>query len=248
MPDLNFEVVGAEAPAFAAVPLLVFKLHVTNENAEEHIHSVSLRCQIQISATRRRYHPDEQERLLEIFGEPRRWRETLRPLLWTHASAVVPPFTGSTIIDLPIACTYDFEVVGTRYFAALADGEIPLIFLFSGTIFYEGEQDHLQVGQISWSKEAGYRLPVAVWREVIERYYPNTNWIRLHRDTFDQLYRYKVAHGFPTWEQTFEHLLKMGAQGAKQLAGGAEVSPDFSPFSTGVSLGDAKEHGKEARS
>jgi hypothetical protein len=215
MPDLNFEVVGAEAPAFAAVPLLVFKLHVANADEQEHIHSVSLRCQIQITATRRRYSPDEQARLLEIFGEPQRWRETLRPLLWTHASAVVPPFTGSAIVDLPVACTYDFEVVGTKYFAALENGEIPLTFLFSGTIFYEGEQGNLQVAQISWSREASYRLPVAVWREVMERYYPNTNWIRLHKDTFDQLYRYKAVHGFPTWEQTLEHLLAASGKEAR---------------------------------
>jgi hypothetical protein len=212
MPDLNFEVVGAEAPAFAAVPTLIFKLRIDNAIEQERIFTVALRCQIQINVTRRRYSPEAQERLLEVFGEPKRWGETLRPLLWTHTSTVVPQFSGSTIVDLPIPCTYDFEVVGTKYFDALGEGEIPLTFLFSGTIFYEGESGNLQVGQISWSKEAVYRLPVALWQEMIQRYYPNSAWIRLHKDVFDQLYQYKATHSLPTWEEVVVHLLQASGE------------------------------------
>ena len=212
MPDLNFEVVGAEAPAFAAVPTLIFKLSIDSAIEQERIFTVALRCQIQINVTRRRYNPEAQERLLEVFGEPKRWGETLRPLLWTHTSTVVPQFSGSTIVDLPVPCTYDFEVVGTKYFDALREGEIPLTFLFSGTIFYEGEADNLQVGQISWSKEAAYRLPVALWQEMIQRYYPNSAWIRLHKDVFDQLYRYKATHSLPTWEEVVVHLLQASGE------------------------------------
>ena len=212
MPDLNFEVVGAEAPAFAAVPTLIFKLRIDNAIEQERIFSVALRCQIQINATRRRYSPEAQARLLEVFGEPKRWGETLRPLLWTHTSTVVPEFSGSTIVDLPILCTYDFEVVGTKYFDALGDGEIPLTFLFSGTFFYEGEQGNLQVGQISWSKEAAYRLPVVHWQEMIQHYYPNSAWIRLHKDAFDQLYQYKATHSLPTWEEVVLHLLQASGE------------------------------------
>jgi hypothetical protein len=208
MPDLNFEVVGSEAPAFAAVPTLIFKLRIDNAIEQERIFSVALRCQIQINVTRRRYSPEAQARLLEVFGEPKRWGETLRPLLWTHTSTVVPEFSGSTIVDLPVSCTYDFEVVGTKYFDALGEGEIPLTFLFSGTFFYEGETDNLQVGQISWSKEATYRLPVVVWQEMIERYYPNSAWIRVQKDVFDQLYQYKATRSLPTWEEVFVQLLQ----------------------------------------
>ena len=208
MPDLNFEVVGAEAPAFAAVPTLIFKLRIDNAIDQERIFTITLRCQIQINVTRRRYSPEAQARLLEVFGEPKRWGETLRPLLWTHTSTVVPQFSGSTIIDLPVSCTYDFEVAGTKYFDALEDGEIPLTFLFSGTMFYEDESDKLQVGQISWSKEAIYRLPVALWREMIQRYFPNSAWIRLHKDVFDQLYQYKATHSLPTWEEVVVRLLQ----------------------------------------
>jgi hypothetical protein len=212
MPDLNFEVVGAAAPAFAAVPTLIFKLRIDNAMDQERIFTITLRCQIQINVTRRHYSTEAQARLLEVFGEPKRWGETLRPLLWAHTSTVVPQFSGSTIVDLPVLCTYDFEVAGTKYFDALEDGEIPLTFLFSGTIFYEDETDKLQVGQISWSKEATYRLPVALWQEMIQRYYPNSAWIRLHKDVFDQLYQYKATHGLPTWEEVIVQLLNTSSE------------------------------------
>jgi hypothetical protein len=208
MPDLNFEIVGAEVPAFAAVPTLIFKLRITNANEQENIHNIALRSQIQISVTRRRYSAEAQAQLVEVFGEPERWGETLRPLLWTHANVTVPQFSGSVTVDIPIACTYDFEVVAAKYFHALGDGEIPLMFLFSGTIFYEGSAGNLQVGQISWSKEATYRFPVALWQEMMARYYPNSAYIRLHRDVFDRLYQYKAAHGLPTWEDAITLLLQ----------------------------------------
>jgi Family of unknown function (DUF6084) len=212
MPDLSFEVLGAEAPAFAAVPTLIFKLRIDNAVEQERIHTVSLRCQIQINVTRRRYSAEAQARLLEVFGEPKRWGETLRPLLWTHANAVVPSFSGSVTIDLPVPCTYDFEVVGTKYFNAVGDGEIPLTFLFSGTIFYEGTGGNLQVGQISWSKEATFRLPVVLWQAMMERYYPNSAWIRLHKDVFDRLYQYKATHGLLTWDEVLVQLLRASGE------------------------------------
>jgi hypothetical protein len=208
MPDLSFEVIEAQIPPYAAVPTLVFKLRITNGIAGECIHSISLRSQIQIAVTRRRYSPAAQERLVELFGEPQRWGETLHPLLWMHASAVVPQFEGILVADLPVACTYDFEVASTKYFDALEDGEIPLTFLFSGTVFYEGEDGNLRVGQIPWSNEAAYRLPVATWKAMIARYYPNSAWIRLHKDVFDRLAHYKIAHGLPTWEDAITRLLQ----------------------------------------
>jgi hypothetical protein len=214
MPDLNFELVGVEAPGFAAVPTIIFKLRIDNTIEQERIHSGILRCQVQINVTRRRYSPEAQAQLLEVFGEPKRWGETLRSLLWTHTSTVIPQFTGSVTVDLPIVCTYDFDVVSTKYFNALGDGEIPLAFLFSGTIFYEGKGGNLQVGQVSWSKEASYRLPVTLWQEMMEHYYPNTAWIRLHKDVFDQLNQYKTAQGLPTWDEVVVRLLQESGEEA----------------------------------
>ena len=207
MPDLNFQVESAEALPFAAAPLLIFKLRVTNADAGEPIQTVALRCQIQIEPTRRRYDSQEQERLLDLFGEPERWGQTLRTMLWTHASIVVTPFTGSTVVDLPVPCTFDFNVGAAKYFAGLEDGEVPLCLLFSGTIFYETDDGTLQVAQISWEKETKYRLPVRVWREMMDHYYPNSAWLCLRRDVFDRLYQHKMRRGIPTWEQTIESLL-----------------------------------------
>lgn len=224
MPDLSFEVIGAEVPPFAAVPTLIFKLRIANAPTEGHIHSISLRSQIQIAVNRRRYSPAAQARLLELFGEPQRWGDTLRPLLWTHSSTVIPQFSGSVVADLPISCTYDFEIAATKYFDALENGEIPLNFLFSGTIFYEGEEGNLQVGQIPWSKEAFYRLPVATWKEMVARYYPNSAWIRLHKDVFDRLYQYKAMHGLPTWEDVVTRLLQVSSQSTNALRATAAPS------------------------
>ena len=116
MPDLRFSVASAEPVPFAATPLLALKLRVESVNPEETIHSIALRAQIQIEAARRRYSSAEQEKLLDLFGEPDRWSRTLRSMLWTHADLVIPAFTGSTIADLQIPCTFDFNVAATKYF------------------------------------------------------------------------------------------------------------------------------------
>ena len=211
MLDLNFTVEGAEQQPHSAAPLLVFKLRIAETIANEEpttIPAIALRCQIRIEPTRRRYAPAEQEQLLDLFGEPQRWGQTLRSALWTHASVVVPPFTGSTVVDLPVPCSFDFNVAATKYFHALEDGEVPLCLLFSGTIFYTAEDGYLQVSQIPWEKEANFRLPVSVWKDMIDLYYPNSAWLCLGRDAFDRLYRWKCSRGIPTWEQAIETLLE----------------------------------------
>jgi hypothetical protein len=206
MPDLDFAVDGAEAVTFAVAPTLALKLHIT-DSGEEPVHAVMLDCQVRIEAPRRRYVPAERERLGDLFGDPSRWSQTLRSLLWTHASVNVPPFAGSVLVDLRLPCTYDFNVQVTKYFDSLEDGEVPLTLLFSGSVFFAGPGGALQVERVSWSKEASYRLPVRVWREVIDHYYPNTAWLNLHKDVFDRLAAYKARRGLPTWEQALEALL-----------------------------------------
>ena len=211
MPDLDFRVEDAEVLEYAAVPSLLFKLRVENLE-EEPIRSVALNTQIRIAPTRRHYDAVEQERLLEVFGEPNRWGNTLRSLLWTHTILQVPPFSGSTVVDMPVTCTYDFEVVSAKYFHALENGEVPLELLFSGTVFYAGEDGRLQIARISWEKEAEFRLPVRLWKEMMEHYFPNSAWIRLRKDAFNQLYDYKIRKGFPTWEAAVEALLRASEQ------------------------------------
>jgi hypothetical protein len=214
VPNLEFKLEGAEVADFAAIPSLVFKLRIENLE-DEPVRSVALNTQIRIAATGRHYEAAEQERLLELFGEPSRWKDTLRSLLWTHTVLQVPRFSGSTVVDMPVACTYDLEVVAAKYFYALQDGEVPLEFLFSGTIFYAGEDGRLQTTRISWEKEAEFRLPVRLWKEMMDQYFPNSAWVRLRKDAFDQLYDYKVRKGLPTWEATVEALLRASEQGVE---------------------------------
>jgi hypothetical protein len=216
VPDLSFHVEGAEAVPYSATPLLAFKLRIANLPAKEIIHSVALRCQVMMDVTRRRYDPVEQARLVELFGEPERWAQTLRSMLWTHASVGIPSFSGGTLVDLPVLCTFDFNVAGTKYFAGLENGEIPLEFLFSGTVFYESDEGAMQVSQISWSKEAKFRLPVRVWQQMMEMYYPNSAWLCLRRDVFDRLYQHKVRSGLTTWEQAVESILPDIKESAKR--------------------------------
>jgi hypothetical protein len=207
MPDLSFLVERAEVVSNAASPLLAFKLRLTNSNPEETIHTVALRCQIQIEVTRRKYSPEDQTRLRDLFDEPSRWSQTLKNLLWTHASIVVPSFQDTTVTDLPVPCTFDFNIAATKYFDGLADGEVPICLQFSGTVFYANAEGGLQVAPISWDKETRFKLPVKVWRDMMESYYPNSAWLCLHKDAFDRLHQYKVRHGIPTWEETLEDII-----------------------------------------
>jgi len=207
LPNLSFAVEGVEAVAFSAAPLLVFKLRVTNADPDELVQSVALRCQLQIEATHRKYSTAEQDRLLDLFGTPDRWSRTLRPMLWTHATATVKPFSGDTLVELPVSCTFDFNVAATKYFAGLDDGEVPLNLMFSGTTFYEAGDQGLQIEQIPWDRECRYRMPVSVWKDMMEVYYPNSAWLCLGRDAFDKLAQYKSSRGIPTWDEAIESII-----------------------------------------
>ena len=210
MPDLQFQVEAADATPNATTPQITFKVLATNVEPGT-IHSIALRAQVQIEPIRRRYSAAQQESLRELFGEPERWSKTLQALLWANVSVAVGPFTGSTVIDIGVPCTFDFNVAVTKYIYGLENGEIPTSLLFSGTVFYAG-QTGLQVAQIPWDRSANYRLPVQVWRQMMDVYYPNTAWIALRRDVFDRLYQFKSRHGIPTWEQTVERILGATAE------------------------------------
>jgi hypothetical protein len=207
MPDLRFTVGGTDIVEHAATPLLAFHVHIANTPKDEIIHSIVLRSQIQIEVTRRKYDPREQSLLQDLFGEPERWGQTLRNLLWTHASVVVPRFKGNGLAEIHVPCTFDFNIAATKYFHGLTQGELPLCFQFSGTAFYEAPDGALQVAPISWDKEAKYRLPVQMWKELMETYYPNSAWLALHKDTFEKLYQFKVREGIPTWEEAIDRAL-----------------------------------------
>jgi hypothetical protein len=206
-PELEFSVNDGGVLEHAAVPTLRFGVQIGTVGAAAQVRSVALNVEVRIAATRRRYVEGERERLVDLFGQPEEWGRNLKTLHWTSLTVQVPSFTGTTEIELPITCTYDLEVSASRYFDALDDGEVPLEFLFSGTVFYTGADGRLQVGRIGWDKDADYRLPVTAWREMIDRYFPDSGWLRLRRAEFDRLVAYKVRHTLVSWEQVVDKLL-----------------------------------------
>jgi hypothetical protein len=235
MPDLSFEVAGAEPLPFAASPVLIFKLRIGAGDADSAampIQAITLACQIRIEPGRRRYGAEEGERLLDVFGERERWPETQRGMLWTHASAVVPPFAGSTVVDLPVPCTADFNMAAARYFHALEDGEVPLLLLFSGSVFHETADRGLQVCRIPWEKEASFRMPVRVWKEMMDHYYPQAAWLCLRKDALERLSRWKRRRAVPTFEDALGRLLEAAGETVSSPPGppeGASSSPPGPP-------------------
>ena len=206
MTELGFQVVGAKAEPYAAAPMLSLRLRVTERSGAK-VDAIALKVQIQIEAQRRAYSGEESGLLQELFGTPARYADTLRPLLWTHVSLLVVAFQGETEVDLQIPCSYDFEVAAHKYLASLQGGIVPLDLLFSGMVFVEGDNG-VTPEFVPWNCEARYALPVSVWRETVEAFFPNSAWIRVDRALFDELRRYKIASGVPTWTAALEHLLE----------------------------------------
>jgi uncharacterized protein DUF6084 len=206
VPQLAFAVLDAARVEYTAAPTLAFSVRV-DAPEDRPIRSVLLDAQLQIAARRRHYDATAHERLLELFGPVKAWGSTLRTLLWTRTTLVVPPFTGSTVVKLAVQCSYDMEVAASKYLDALADGEVPLEFLFSGTVFYAGHGGQLQAGRISWEQEAEYRLPVRVWRETMDRHFPGSAWLRLPKESFDRLCGYKARNALATWDDVVDSLL-----------------------------------------
>jgi hypothetical protein len=204
--DLGFEVEHAATVEFAAVPTIGFGIRIESRSGHS-IRSIMLGVQVQIAARRRTYSDEEEQRLLELFGDPQRWSTTLQTLLWLRTTQVVPAFAHETLVELHVPCTYDFEVTGAKYLQALGDGEVPLEFLFSGTVFYEGPNGALQTAMISWNAEADFQMPVSVWRDTIDHYFPGSAWLRLDRDTFERLAAYRAQNTLPSWQQTLGALL-----------------------------------------
>jgi Family of unknown function (DUF6084) len=200
--ELGFSVEGAARVEHAAVPTLRFALRVT---AERPVRSVLLDVQLQIAARRRGYDAAAHDRLFELFGPVADWGTTLRTLLWTRTTLVVPAFDGATTVDLDVPCSYDLEVAASRYMDALSDGEVPLELLFSGSVFYM-DGDLLQTTRLSWNSETEYRLPVRVWKETMERYFRGTAWVRLSKESFDRLSAYKSRNALATWDDALASL------------------------------------------
>ena len=205
IPELAFAVTDAARLEHAAAPTVRFALRITSAGAA--VRSVVLDVQIRIAATRRAYSHDHDDRLFDLFGPRDDWGTNLRSLLWTRTTLVVPPFTDATEVDLLVPCTYDLEVGAAKYIDALRDGDVPLEFLFSGSVFYAGADGRLQTARLSWELEAEYRMPVAVWRETLDAHFPDSAWLRLDRASHNRLVAYKARRALPTWAAVVDELL-----------------------------------------
>lgn len=203
MTALEFTVRDARAEAHAAVPTLNFRVRA---EAAAPVHSILLHARVQIEPRRRPHSPSEQDRMQDLFGEAVRWKDTLRPLIWSRASLIVPAFEQSVEIDVPVVCTYDFEVAAAKYLDALEGGDVPLLFLFSGTIFLKSAEG-FRVEQVPWDKEAPYRLPVQVWRDLMDAHFPGCGWIRIKRESLDALQRFRARNGLLSWDDAIDALM-----------------------------------------
>ncbi|HST48484.1 DUF6084 family protein [Jatrophihabitans sp.] len=212
MSDYTFAVVDIFAEPYAAAPQLTARLRI-EEATGQRVHAIALRVQVRIEPQRRRYDESEQNGLRGLFGDRERWLDTLKPFQWMQCNTTVQGFTGATEVDLVLPCTYDFDVVGSRYLHALDAGPVPLTLLFSGTVFTRGEHG-FGVQQVPWDCEARYDLPVAVWRGMISSYFPNTGWLRLDSDVLRSLADYRARHGLMSWEETVQALLARSTDGA----------------------------------
>ncbi|HEX4062602.1 MAG TPA: DUF6084 family protein [Streptosporangiaceae bacterium] len=210
MAELVFDCIGAHPDRYAVVPSMSLTLRIS-ETSGQRVETIALRCQIRIEPARRRYSAEEEQRLNDLFGDTDRWADTLKPFQFTTVSVMVPGFTGSTEIELPVPFSYDLELASARYFTSLEAGEIPLLLLFSGTVFAVSD-GRISVQLVPWSKEAPCRIPVATWREAIDVHFPNAAWIKMSTQTLNELQRFKNRRAIPTWDATLQALLEQVAE------------------------------------
>jgi hypothetical protein len=210
--DFSFSCTGVRADAYAAAPTLVFRLRIT-ASGQTRVHALALRCQIRIEPARRGYDDEEAGALSDLFGERSRWGNTLHPVQFAQVSVMVPGFTGETETDLVVPCSYDMDISASRYFRALAGGDVPLLLLFSGTAFTGAGGFHVE--PVPWDKEVSHRMPVKVWQEMIEQHFPGCGWIRLPKDAMDALLAFRSRRALPSWQATLEALLDTAGESAR---------------------------------
>ena len=178
----------------SAAPLLRFDAHVSEESGHE-VFTIALSVQIMFEPAKRSYDAETKERLVEMFGAPERWPQTTNNFLWAEVDVLLPAFTGATGFRIPLACTFDMEIAAAKYLYSLPDGLVPLLFNFTGSVFYRGEDGRIQVAKVPWDRSARYELPVQTWRDLMAAHYPNGSWVRLGDETMEALAARKAAEG-----------------------------------------------------
>ena len=207
LPEPEFAVIGARSVRYAAAPTLSLDLQVSEATGQP-VYMMALSIQLMIEPARRSYDDETRERLAELFGAPERWAVTTRSLVWTRLDVLVPAFTGTTTVTVPVPCSYDFELAAAKYLYSLPGGEAPLALHFNGTIYYPRDDGALQMILVPWNKSIDFRMPVSVWRDTVEHYYPNTNWVAVRSQTLEALQRQKLARGLATLDACVQELLE----------------------------------------
>lgn len=206
-PEPDFAVLSARPVRYAATPMLSLDLQI-DEPSGRQVYMIALTIQLMIEPARRAYDDETRAKLLELFGEPERWAVTTRSLVWAKLDVLVPAFTGTTTVAVPVACSYDLEVAAAKYLHSLPDGMAPLALHFNGTIYYRDDDGGLQMVLVPWNKSIDFRMPVSVWRETVEHYYPKTGWAVLGTETLEALQRAKLNRGLATLDATVSALLR----------------------------------------
>jgi hypothetical protein len=205
-PEPEFAVLSARPVRHAAVPMLTLDLQVSEPSGRQ-VYMIALRIQLMIEPARRAYDDETRGRLVELFGAPERWAVTTRSLVWSQLDVLVGAFTGTTTVPVAVPCSSDLELAAAKYLYSLPDGMAPLALHFNGTIYYRDEDGGLQMVLVPWNKSIDFRMPVSVWRETIEHYYPATGWAALGADTLAALQRAKLDRGLATLDATVSALL-----------------------------------------
>ncbi len=205
-PELAFTIQDVRAVAAAAAPTLAFAVRIEATDGVA-IRGLGLNVLLRIAAERRRYGSQESDRMRELFGAVEDWSRSLGPLRWAKLAVNVPAFAHSTVVEIDVPCTYDFDVAAAKYLAALEDGEVPVELLFSGTLLYTGAGGRLQSAMIPWDREASVRMPISVWRDALDRAFPDTAWLRVSREVFSRLQAYRSGRGLTSWDDALESLL-----------------------------------------
>ena len=202
-PEPEFWVLDAVAVPHSAAPTLSFRMRV-RESSDRPVYTIALTAQIQLEASERPHDAATKARLLDVFGEPERWGDTARGVLWARPEVLVPSFTGSTQFELQVVCSTDLELATTRYLEAVPDGHAPLAFHFSGSVIYEEGADRIQVSRVPWHVSAQFRLPLETWRRACG----DGGLVRVGGDTFLELRRYANERGLHTEDAAIVDLLQ----------------------------------------
>ena len=141
-----------------------------------------------------------------------RWGTTLRTLLWTRTTLVVPAVHGRdrrSTLDVP--CTYDLEVAAAQLpRRAARTARCRSSSCSAARVFYAGADGRLQTARhLAGTSEAEYRLPVACGARRWTRYFPGSAWLRLAaRDASTGSRAYSAQHALPSWDATLDALLR----------------------------------------